>query len=60
MAYANDYFSSTTFVYGYFPTREAAESALEHYFTSGEVFPCEFVRIYPAFGGKRWAIELKA
>jgi hypothetical protein len=48
------------YVYGYFPTREAAEAALEHYLASGEVSPCEVSRIYAAFGGKRWAIELKA
>jgi hypothetical protein len=48
-----------TFVYGYFHTKEDAETALEHYFATGEVFECEFVRIYPAFGGKRWAIELR-
>ena len=49
-----------TYVYGYFHTREDAESALEHYFAAGEVSPCEFIRIYRAFGGKRWAIELRA
>jgi hypothetical protein len=49
-----------TYVYGYFATREAAEAALEDFYATGEVFPCEFSRIYSAFGGKRWAIELRA
>lgn len=49
-----------TFVYGYFSTKQDAEAALEDYFASGEVFPCEFSRIYSAFGGKLWAIELRA
>lgn len=48
-----------TFVYGYFPTREKAEAALEDYYATGEVSPCEFVWIYRAFGGKLWAIELR-
>jgi hypothetical protein len=49
-----------TYVYGYFATKQDAEAALEDYMAAGEVSPCEFSRIYSAFGGKRWAIELKA
>lgn len=48
------------YVYGYFPTKAEAESALEDGFASGTISPSEFRRIYSAFGGKRWAIELKA
>jgi hypothetical protein len=47
-----------TYVYGYFRPREDAEHALEHFFAAGEVSECEFSRIYRAFGGKLWAIEL--
>jgi hypothetical protein len=49
-----------TYVYGYFHSKQDAEAALEEFYASGEVSPCEFSRIYSAFGGKRWAIELKA
>jgi hypothetical protein len=49
-----------TYVYGYFATKQDAEDYLEHMFAAGQVSECEFSRIYKAFGGKRWAIELKA
>jgi hypothetical protein len=49
-----------TYVYGYFHSKEDAEAALEDYIAAGEVSPYEFSRIYSAFGGIRWAIELKA
>jgi len=48
----------TNYVYGYFSSKEAAEAALEDMFASGEVSPCEFSRVYCAFG-HMWAIELK-
>lgn len=47
------------YVYGYFKTRDEAERYLEHMYACGDLCESEYVRIYAAFGGKRWAIELK-
>jgi len=48
------------YVYGYFNSKDEAEHAFVTYCCEGIMSECELSRIYPAFGGKLWAIELKA
>jgi hypothetical protein len=52
--------SRYTYAFGY-KSEEAAESALEHLFATGDVLPGEKPKIYryACPGGYRWAIDLE-